>query len=68
MQSLNNSKNHFITIEHEDSVNLKGLQMADVISWSVYQSIEHENNEYVDLIKNIIVKRVFKDYRTSMSK
>lgn len=59
--SLNNPKIHSITIEHEDSVNIKGLQMADVISWSVYQSIEHENNEYVDLIKNIIVKRVFED-------
>ena len=59
--SLNNHKNHSITIEHEDSVNIKGLQIADVLSWSVYQSIEHENNEYVDLIKNIIVKRVFED-------
>ena len=59
--SLNNPKNHSITIEHEDSVNIKGLQMADIISWSVYQSIEHENNEYADLIKNIIVKRVFED-------
>lgn len=61
LPSLNNPKNHSITIEHEDSVNIKGLQIADVISWSVYQSIEHENNEYVDLIKNIIVKRVFED-------
>ena len=61
MPSLNNPKNYSITIEHEDSVNLKGLQMADVISWSVYQSIEHENNEYVDLIENITVKRVFED-------
>lgn len=58
---VNNPKNYSITIEHEDSVNLKGLQMADVISWSVYQSIEHENNEYVDLIENITVKRVFED-------
>ena len=42
--------------------------MADIISWSVYQSIEHENNEYADLIKNIIVKRVFEDQRTPMPK
>lgn len=49
--SLNNPKNHSITIEHEDSVNIKGLQMADVLLWSVYHSIEHENKDYVDLIK-----------------
>ena len=61
LPSLNNPKNHSITLEHKDSVNLKGLQMADVISWSVYQCIEHENNEYVGLIENITVKRVFED-------
>ena len=50
MPSLNNPKNHFITIEHEDSVNIKGLQIADVLSWPVYQRVVHENND-MDLIK-----------------
>ena len=59
--SLNNPKNCPITIEHDDSVNHKGLQIADVISWSVYQSIERENDDYIELIKNITVKRVFED-------
>ena len=61
MPSLNNPKNCPITIEHDDSVNHKGLQIADVISWSVYQSIERGNNDYIDLIENITVKRVFED-------
>jgi len=58
---LNNPKNCPITIEHDDSVNHKGLQIADVISWSVYQSIERGNDDYIDLIENITVKRVFED-------
>lgn len=60
--SLNNNQNNHITIEHKDSTNHKGLQIADLISWSFYQSIEHDNNEYIDLIeKNINVKQVYED-------
>lgn len=59
--NLNNHKNNLITIKHEDSIKHKGLQIADLISWSVYQKIEHNNNEYLDLIKNIHVKRIYED-------
>lgn len=44
-----------------DSVNHKGLQIVDVISWSIYQSIERGNDDYINLIKNITIKRVFED-------
>ena len=37
------------------------LQIADLISWSTYRSIEYGNDEYLDLIKNITIKRVYED-------
>ena len=61
LPSLNNSKNYPISIDHEDSVKHKGLQIVDVISWSVYKSFEDENEEFINLIKNISIKRVFED-------
>ena len=48
-------------MDHEDSVKHKGLQIVDIISWSVYKSFEDENDEFINLIKNISVKRVFED-------
>lgn len=58
---LNNPKNFPIHIHHADSVNYKGLQIADLISWSVFQSLEHNNTEFVDLIENKTIKEVFKE-------
>ena len=39
--SLNNSNNNLISIKHVDSFKYKGIQIADLISWSVFQSLEH---------------------------
>ena len=58
---LNNPKNFPIHIHHADSVNYKGLQIADLISWSVFQSLEHNNTEFIDLIENKTIKEVFKE-------
>lgn len=37
---------------HGDSINYKGLQIADLISWSVFQKAEHQNAKYIDLMEN----------------
>jgi hypothetical protein len=39
----------------------KGIQIADLLSWSVYQDIENNNDEYSKLIKNMKIKEVFED-------
>ena len=51
----------YIFIEHADSKKIKGIQIADLISWSVYQYIENNDDEYFNLIKNKVIKRVFED-------
>lgn len=40
ISNLNNSKNYPIHIKHANSMNYKGLQMADLISWSIFQCVE----------------------------
>ena len=50
-----------ITIEHADSMHYKGLQMADLISWSAFQNFENENHEFLDLIKNKVIKFVYEN-------
>ena len=37
---LINPKNYPIKIKHANSVNYKGLQVADLISWSSFQAVE----------------------------
>ena len=59
MPNLNNPNNYPVIIKHEDSVKHKGLQIANLISWSVFQSIENDNDEYINLIKNKTIKKVF---------
>ena len=49
---LNNVENHPVSIMHGDSINYKGLQIADLISWSVFQKAEHQNAKYIDLMEN----------------
>ena len=59
MPNLNNPNNYPVIIKHEDSVKHNGLQIANLISWSVFQSIENDNDEYINLIKNKTIKKVF---------
>ena len=39
------------TIEHSYSHCWSGLQFADMLSWACFQKFEHNNSEYIDLIK-----------------
>ncbi len=59
--SLDNRGNFPIFIYHVDSKKYKGIQIADLISWSAFQYMENNNEEYFNLIKNKIIKKVFKD-------
>lgn len=65
LDKINNSKNHQINIIHQNSINQKGLQVIDVIVWAAFQYMEHNNREFIDLIENKKIKKVFKDWRTS---
>ncbi len=38
-------------IEHSYSHAWSGLQFADVLAWSCFQKFEHNNSEYVDIVK-----------------
>ena len=60
LSKLNNSEDHTISILHGDSINYKGLQIADLISWSVFQKVEHQNSKYIDLIET---KKIFEVYK-----
>lgn len=46
LNNLNNIQKQPIKIEHANSMHYKGLQMADLISWSTFQNFEHENPEF----------------------
>lgn len=61
IENLNNSKRFPIKIDHVDSINYKGLQIADLIAWSTFQSVEYKNTEFIDLIKNKEIKKVFEE-------
>lgn len=39
------------TIEHSYSHSWSGLQFADILAWSCFQKFEHNNSDYVDLVK-----------------
>ena len=58
---LNNPKNFPMHIHHADFVNYKGFQIADLILWLVFQSLKHNNTEFIDLIENKTIKEVFKE-------
>jgi len=58
LKHLNNIQKQPIKINHADSIHYKGLQMADLISWSTFQNFENNNPEFIDLIKNKTVKFV----------
>jgi hypothetical protein len=45
---------------HANSIKENGLQIADLIAWSIFQSQEHDDFEFIDLIKNKNIDEVFK--------
>jgi hypothetical protein len=59
LDNLNNIQKQPIIMEHANSIHYKGLQMADLISWSTFQNFEYENNEFLDIIKNKTIKLVY---------
>ena len=61
LDKLNNFKGFHVKINHVNSVNYKGLQVIDLIVWSVFQSVEKNNNEFVALIENKNIKRIYED-------
>ena len=61
LNNLNNIKKQPIKIEHVDSMHYKGLQMADLISWSTFQNFENDNPKFLDMIKNKVVKLVYEN-------
>ena len=61
LEHLNNYKNYPIKLIHANSMNFKGLQIADLISWDIFQSVEKNNSEFIDLLENKKIKRVFED-------
>ena len=56
--NLNNFKKYPIDIQHVNSKSFNGLQVADIISWSVFQSLEYKNSEFIDLIENIKIEEL----------
>ena len=50
-----------VDIKHANSIHYNGLQMADIIAWSIFQSVERNNSEFIDLIQNKSIKRVFEE-------
>lgn len=60
-EKLVNLKSYPVEIKHVNSVNYKGLQIADLISWSSYQEVENENNEFIRIVENKSVKIICED-------
>ena len=58
---LKNPKNYPVEIKHVNSVNYKGLQVADLISWSSFQAVERKNNEFIKIVENKSVKIICED-------
>lgn len=60
-KNLNNFRKFPIKFSHLSSLHNKELQIADLIAWSFFQYMEHNNDEFVKIIKNKTVKEVFED-------
>ena len=58
---LINPKKYPVEIKHVNSVNYKGLQVADLISWSTFPSVERNNNEFIEIVENKSVKIICED-------
>ena len=61
IKNLHKYKKFPVRINHVNSMNYKGLQIADLIAWATFQNFEYGNCEFMDLIKNKEIKRVFED-------
>ena len=59
--NLVNLKSYPVEIKHVNSVNYKGLQIADLISWASYQTAENKNKEFIKIVKNKSVKIICED-------
>ncbi len=59
ISNLNNLKNYSVDITHGNSIEYKELQIIDLIVWSVFQSVEHDNDEFINLLKDKIIKKSF---------
>ena len=61
LNNLNNIQKQPITIEDADSKHYKGLQIADLVSWSTFQNFENENHEFLDMVKNKHITFVYEN-------
>lgn len=61
ISNLRNDKNYPVHVKHANSIHYMGLQMADLIAWSIFQSVERNNCEFIDLIQNKYIKRVYEE-------
>ncbi|MBQ7929034.1 MAG: DUF3800 domain-containing protein [Methanobrevibacter sp.] len=52
-----------VNISHANSIKEKGLQIADLIAWSTFQSLEHNNSEFIGLYKNKDIFEVFNNVK-----
>lgn len=59
--SLNNINNHSVDIKHANSIHYAGLQMVDLVAWSIFQSVERNNDEFINLIQNKTIKKVYEE-------
>ncbi len=54
---LSNSNINNVSIHHSYSHSWSGLQFADILAWSCFQKFEHQNSEFMNIIK--IERRTF---------
>ncbi len=47
INKLNNPHNYPVEIKHANSIHYQGLQIADLIAWSIFQCAERNNNEFI---------------------
>lgn len=57
VSNLNNIKNYPVHVKHANSTNYKGLQIADIVAWSIFQSVERKNSDFIDLIEDKTIKK-----------
>ena len=55
LHSLENDNNLNIEVDIKTPFEDKGLQVADFVSWSLFQKYEHGNSEYTEIISKIII-------------
>ena len=68
-KSLNDNFLAYLSNKHKDQPQLefaiktpyqeKGLQIADIVSYAVYQKYEHQDNGYYQLIEKLMIEEKF---------